>query len=143
MSEDVPPYGDAPADDLQAQIKALVEFPDKPADAWITKIQGSPAEVIAGAIQTWVYRGGSRGCQGDNLAPRREAAQGFFAGAAFDAVVDRSGHAPDNDRHLPGREWDTNPQDDRPDSMDRVANRPDVGGLGRANLVRAEGTWLT
>jgi hypothetical protein len=27
--------------------------------------------------------------------------------------------------------------------MDRVANRPDVGGLGRANLVRAEGTWLT
>jgi hypothetical protein len=27
--------------------------------------------------------------------------------------------------------------------MDRVANRPDVGGLGRANLARAEGTWLT
>jgi hypothetical protein len=87
VSEESPHYdatgGRAPAPalanaELQATIEALSAFPYRPAAEWVAKVQGSPTEVIAGAILTWEYRSGSSIGSGDLLAPRREAAQAIL-----------------------------------------------------------------
>lgn len=64
--------------DLQAEIRALADFPVKPESDWVMRVQNSPTEVIAGAILTWVTISGISMVPGDPMAPRREAAQAIL-----------------------------------------------------------------
>ena len=63
---------------LQGEITALADFPDKPASDWVARVQSSPVEVIAGAILTWLPPQGITMVNGDPMAPRREAAQAIL-----------------------------------------------------------------
>ena len=63
---------------LQAEIKALADYPTKPESDWITRVQSCPVEVIAGAILAWMPSGGISSVTGDPMAPRRAAAQAII-----------------------------------------------------------------
>jgi hypothetical protein len=64
--------------DLQADITELVDFDWRNTAAWVTKVQNTRTEVIAGAIVMWVSPGGNALYTGDPMAPRREAAMAIL-----------------------------------------------------------------